>query len=108
MARLYKICFFCPPSHTEIVKEAMFSSGAGKIGQYQRCSWQVLGTGQFEALKGAQPFLGQVGDLEMVEEYRVEMICEEAFLEATKKSMIDSHPYEAPAWEIYEIFAGAQ
>lgn len=57
----------------------MFDAGAGGLGDYQECSWQTLGQGQFRPLKGSQPFLGETDKLEKVVEYKVEMLCQENF-----------------------------
>ena len=66
---MFKLCVFVPVSHVEQVKQALFAAGAGRLGDYDCCSWQVLGTGQFRPLDGSQPFLGQTGVVEQVEEY---------------------------------------
>ncbi len=100
---MLKLCFFVPESHLESVKEAVFSKGAGKIGQYDQCCWQVKGMGQFRPLKGSQPYLGQADCLEVVEEYRVEMVLEKKVLKAVIKALKDSHPYEEPAFEVFEM-----
>lgn len=100
---MLKLCFFVPESHLESVKEAMFFQGAGKIGQYDQCCWQIKGMGQFRPLKGSQPYLGQANQLEVVEEYRVEMVLERKFLKAVIKALKGSHPYEEPAFEVFEM-----
>ena len=51
---MYKLCFFVPESHVEQVKAALFAQGAGKIGEYDCCAWQVLGTGQFKPLAASR------------------------------------------------------
>lgn len=71
---MYKLSFFVPGSHVEAVKAAVFAAGGGRIGDYDSCAWQVLGQGQFRALDGSQPFLGQVGQVEVVEEWKVELV----------------------------------
>ena len=53
---MYKVTFYAPPSHVERVKTAMFNAGAGRIGNYDCCAWQVLGVGQFRPLADAKPF----------------------------------------------------
>jgi len=100
---MFKIAFFVPVGHEEAVKEAMFAAGGGRIGAYDRCSWQVLGVGQFRPLEGAAPFIGTVDALERVAEYRVEMVCEEAVIEAVIAAMKAAHPYETPAYEVYRL-----
>ncbi len=77
---MYKLCFFVPISHVESVKQAVFAAGAGTIGQYDSCSWQILGQGQFRPWMASQPFIGQTGEVEQVEEYRVEMVMEKVLL----------------------------
>ena len=72
---MYKLAFFVPQAHCEAVKKAVFAAGAGQQGDYEHCCWQVLGQGQFRPVGSSQPFIGERGTLEFVEEYRVEMLC---------------------------------
>ncbi len=101
----YKIVFYVPATHVERVKDAMFDKGAGQQGHYDRCCWQVLGEGQFRPLPGSDPFIGQEskhrGSVESVIEYRVEMLCEKSHLTAAIQALIDTHPYEEPAYDIF-------
>ena len=97
---MYKLCFYVPESHLEAVKQAMFAAGAGRIGDYDSCCWQVEGTGQFRPLSGSEPFLGQQGVVERVAEYRVEMVCEDNCIEAVVAALREAHPYEEPAWDV--------
>ena len=57
---MYKLVFYVPVDHLEPVKQAVFATGAGKIGEYDSCCWQVLGVGQFRPLAGSTPYLGMV------------------------------------------------
>lgn len=100
---MYKICFFVPTSHAEQVKEAMFAAGAGKIGDYDSCSWQVLGEGQFRPLEGSQPYLGQQGVVEKVEEFKVEMVCMRQHMKAALAALRQAHPYEEPAFDVQAL-----
>ncbi len=102
---MFKLCFFIPETHVEQVKEALFKKGAGQIGQYDHCSWQVLGEGQFRPLKGSQPFLGKESHIEKVVEYKVEMVCEDDLIEDVVKELIKTHPYEEPAYEVYQLYS---
>ena len=68
---MYKLCFFVPDSALERVKEALFAAGAGRIGDYDRCCWQTLGTGQFRPLAGAEPHIGSVGQEERLSVWKV-------------------------------------
>ncbi|VAW48683.1 Bsu YqfO NIF3/CutA domain [hydrothermal vent metagenome] len=101
---MYKISFFVPESHLESVKSAMFVVGAGRIGRYDCCAWQVKGLGQFRALEGSQPFLGEQNQLERVEEYRVEMVCDEANIHKAIEALFIAHPYETPAYDVVKTW----
>jgi hypothetical protein len=97
---MYKLCFYVPESHLESVKQAVFTAGAGRIGAYDSCCWQVLGQGQFRPLDGSTPFLGKQGAVEVVPEYRVEMVCEAHCIERVVSALLEAHPYEEPAWDL--------
>jgi hypothetical protein len=97
---MYKLCFYVPESHLETVKTAVFAAGAGRVGAYDSCCWQVLGQGQFRPLEGSRPFLGETGNVEVVDEYRVEMVCAPEHIGAVVAALLESHPYETPAWDI--------
>lgn len=98
---MFTLVFYIPETHLESVKEAVFAAGAGVQGEYQRCCWQVLGQGQFEPMSGAQPFIGQANKLEQLPEWRVEMLVQEAALEAVIQAFKQAHPYEEPAYAVY-------
>jgi len=100
---MYKLAFFVPESHLETVKTAIFATGAGKIGDYDHCCWQVKGQGQFRALQGSNPFIGQQGIVENVEEYRVELVCEDTLIRAAVEAMKQAHPYEEPAYDVFAL-----
>lgn len=100
---MFKIAFFIPVEHAEKVKQAMFGAGGGRLGDYDCCSFETLGVGQFRPLKGAQPFLGSIGTVEKVQELKVEMVCDERFLKAVVTAMKENHPYEMPAYDIIRL-----
>ena len=100
---MYKICFYVPESHVEPVKEALFSTGAGRIGHYDKCSWQCLGEGRFRPLAGSQPAIGQHKVVESVAEYKVELVCSDAHIHDAIAALKASHPYEEPAFDVVEI-----
>lgn len=106
LADRYKLVFFVPHSHLETCKEAIFATGAGSFpgGKYTKTCFQSPGTGQFLPGEGANPNIGAVGTLELVEEMKVEILCvgRETMLEAVK-ALISVHPYEEPAYEVYKI-----
>ena len=100
---MYKLSFFVPLSHKETVKEALFEVGAGKYAHYDKCSWEVLGEGQFRALQGANPFLGEIEKIEKVQEYKVEMICNDEIIQRAVARLKEVHPYEEVAYDIIRL-----
>ncbi len=100
---MYKLGFYVPETHVEAVKAAAFQAGAGRIGDYDCCSWQVLGRGQFRPRAGSAPYIGTQDEVEVVAEYRVEMVCAEACVAAAVAAMIAAHPYEEPAWDVIHL-----
>ncbi|MFA3126822.1 NGG1p interacting factor NIF3 [Acinetobacter pittii] len=100
---MLKLIYYVPDSHLESTKQAIFSAGAGGIGNYEHCAWQVKGIGQFKPVKGADPYIGELGKLEQVDEWRVETIVIEANAKAVAKALKASHPYEEPAFEFIQI-----
>ena len=102
---MYKLCFYVPETHLESVKAAVFAACAGQIGDYDQCCWQVKGQGQFRPLAGSQPFLGQAGELEVVAEYRVELVCADDSIVAAVAALRLAHPYEEPAFDCWLLAA---
>lgn len=100
---MYKLAFFVPPSHVEQVKNALFAAGAGRIGAYDCCSWQVLGQGQFRPLDGSQPFIGQAGEVEQVQEWKVELVVSDELIRQVVAALKASHPYEVPAYDVWKL-----
>lgn len=102
---MYKISFYVPFDACETVKEALFDVGAGTIGQYDRCAWQVAGKGQFRPLTGSEPNIGAQGKLEYVDEFNVEMVCADELIAPTIAALIKAHPYEEPAYQYWLVNA---
>lgn len=102
---MFKLCFYVPDSHLELVKQAVFDAGAGRIGNYDSCCWQVQGVGQFRPLPGSNPYLGNSNQLEQVMEWRVEMVCADQFIQAAIKALREAHPYEEPAFDLIRLEA---
>lgn len=100
---MYKLVFYIPENYLEPVKDAVFATGTGRIGDYDACCWQVLGQGQFRPLQGSNPFLGKQGALESVAEYRVELVCEDVVIHKAIKALRQSHPYEQPAFDVWRL-----
>lgn len=100
---MYKIAFFVPETHKDAVKQALFDAGAGRVGNYDCCSWETLGQGQFRALQGANPFLGTIDQIEHVDEYRVELVCADALVSIAIRALKAAHPYEEPAFDVWKL-----
>ncbi|MBX3708577.1 MAG: NGG1p interacting factor NIF3 [Gammaproteobacteria bacterium] len=100
---MYKICFYVPISHAEEVKNNMFAKGAGKIGNYTSCAWQVLGKGQFTPATNSNPFIGEQDKLEKIDEFKIEMICDDRYIHDVITALKKSHPYEEPAYQTWKI-----
>lgn len=100
---MYKITFYVPESHLEPVKAALFAAGAGRIGAYEACAWQVKGQGQFRPLPGSNPFVGKTGQVEQVDEYKVELVCDDASIQRAVAALRDAHPYEEPAYDVVRL-----
>lgn len=100
---MYKLSFYVPASHLEQVKQAVFATGAGRIGNYDNCCWQVAGQGQFRALDGSKPWIGRQGSVETVEEYRVELVCVDELIKAAVAALKLAHPYEEPAYDVVRL-----
>lgn len=101
---MFKIVVFVPESYLAVVKNALFDAGAGSFDEYDSCSWQTRGDGQFRPLPGSDPFLGEHGVVEHVEEWRLEVVCPDHRIEAALDALVASHPYEVPAYEAYPIY----
>ncbi|MBF0209850.1 MAG: NGG1p interacting factor NIF3 [Desulfamplus sp.] len=100
---MYLISFYVPESHLKLVTESLFNKGAGRVGNYDSCSWFTKGVGQFRPLDGSLPFAGRVGRLEQIEEIKVEMVCENSLIKEAIQELLSVHPYETPAYHAIEI-----
>ncbi|MGH8434616.1 MAG: NGG1p interacting factor NIF3 [Pseudomonas sp.] len=100
---MYKLCFYVPETHLDVVKNAVFAAGAGRIGAYDSCCWQALGQGQFRPLAGSQPFIGQAGLVEQVAEWKVELVVADELIHGAVKALRATHPYETPAFEVWRL-----
>lgn len=97
---MLKLTFYVPLDSCEAVKNALFDVGVGRIGNYDRCSFETHGVGQFRALKGANPTIGKIGEIEKISEARVEMVMDDHILSMALKALKNSHPYETPAFDV--------
>lgn len=99
----YKLNVFVPEQFIEQVSEAIFEAGGGRIGNYDKCSFRVTGTGTFEGNEESSPVLGSKEKLERVEEVKLEVILDKWNLNPVVSKMISAHPYEEPAYDIYPL-----
>lgn len=98
-----KIVTTVPVDYADKVRRAMGDAGAGEQGNYSHCSWSSVGTGRFKPLKGADPFIGEIGKLEEVAEERIEVICERSKVKAVIAAMKAVHPYEEVMLDIVPL-----
>ena len=100
---LKKLVTFCPTAQAEQVRAALFEAGAGVIGNYDCCSFNSEGKGSFRAGDGSNPFTGALNELHYEPEVRIETIFPAYLQAAVLKALIDSHPYEEVAYDIYPL-----
>ena len=100
---MYMLCFNVPQTHVEEVKNALFAAGAGIIGNYSHCSWQILGQGQFKPLEGSNAFIGKINQIETVAEYKVETVCDDHCIKDVVNALKKAHPYETPSYQIWPL-----
>ena len=101
--RRLKLVWFAPREALEVTREAVFAAGAGRIGDYERCSWYTAGTGTFLAGVGADPSIGRVGKEERVSELRVETVVPAERVTDVVAALRAAHPYEEVAFELYPL-----
>lgn len=101
--KLYKVVVYAPISHSSRVRNAMADSGAGFIGNYSHCTFNIRGTGTFMPREGANPYIGESNKLEYVKEDRIETIVSEKDLKNVIESMLKAHPYEEVAYDVYNL-----
>jgi len=100
---MYKLSFFVPQEGLESVKAALFKVGAGRIGDYDQCCWQIKGQGQFRPLSGSAPAIGQQQKLSVLEEWKVELVCEDGLIQTVVQALKAAHPYEEVAYEVLKL-----
>ena len=97
---MYVLVYYVPEEALEETKKALFDAGAGNIGEYTECSWQVKGEGQFKPGESSSPYSGEKGELYKVTEYRVEIALEDDLKEKIIEVLKKVHPYETPAYHL--------
>jgi hypothetical protein len=98
-----KLVVFVPRKALDAVREAIFEAGAGRIGEYEHCSWYTQGTGTFLGGPAASPTVGERGREQRVSELRVETVFPAELQEKVLAALRRAHPYEEPAFDIYPL-----
>ena len=98
-----KLVWFVPADALDVTRTAVFDAGAGRIGDYERCSWYTAGTGTFLGGEDTEPAVGESGSEEHVPELRVETVVPEEALEDVVAALRATHPYEEPAFDVYPL-----
>ena len=101
--KVFKFAVYVPVKHADKVSRAIFKAGAGKIGKYTETSFNISGKGTFKPAEGTNPFIGKIGEKETVREIKIETVAAERDLESVVQAMKETHPYEEPAYDIYEL-----
>jgi hypothetical protein len=98
-----KLVVFVPEDALDAVRDALFEAGAGRIGDYERCSWYTAGTGTFVGGEGTAPTIGEAGREERVPELRLETVFPAARHDEVVAALRSTHPYEEPAFDVYPL-----
>ena len=98
-----KLVVFVPAAALEAVRDALFGAGAGRIGNYERCSWYTEGTGTFFGGDGSEPAVGEAHREERVPELRLETVYPAELHADVIAALRGAHPYEEPAFDVYEL-----
>jgi dinuclear metal center YbgI/SA1388 family protein len=101
--QLIKLVFFVPNADADKVREAVFSAGAGQIGDYDSCSYNLKGQGSFRAGEGTNPYVGEKGELHFEDETRVETIFPKYQKNEVLSALFGAHPYEEVAYDLYPL-----
>ena len=98
-----KLVVFVPAEKADHVRDAIAAAGAGAIGDYDRCTFSTTGEGRFRPLEGADPTIGSVGNIEVVDEVRIESVLPRSRRTTVVRAMLAAHPYEEPAYDVLEL-----
>ncbi|MGH3306909.1 MAG: Nif3-like dinuclear metal center hexameric protein [Nocardioides sp.] len=98
-----KLVVFVPSEKADQVRDAIAGAGAGAIGDYDNCTFSTAGEGRFRPLEGANPTIGSVGNVEVVDEVRIESVLPRSRRTAVVIAMLAAHPYEEPAYDVLEL-----
>jgi dinuclear metal center YbgI/SA1388 family protein len=102
-AGLDKLVVFTPVDAVSAIRDAVTAAGAGRIGDYDSCTFSVVGEGRFRPLEGAHPAVGEVGRPEVTDEVRIETVVPRRLRGPVVAAMRAAHPYEEPAYDVHEL-----
>ncbi|MBN2706642.1 MAG: Nif3-like dinuclear metal center hexameric protein [Deltaproteobacteria bacterium] len=102
---VYKLVTFVPAPEAEKLADLLFAAGAGNMGNglYSDCAFRSRGVGSFRPASGANPRSGKVGELNLVDEVRLETVIDKPLLPAVLSALFRGHPYEVPAYDLYPM-----
>jgi hypothetical protein len=98
-----KLVIFVPTTHADVVREVLGNSGAGKIGNYDFCSFSSKGIGRFRGNEKSNPSVGEPLKYESVEEERIEVLVPRNILDGVVKAVREVHPYEEVVFDVYSL-----
>jgi dinuclear metal center YbgI/SA1388 family protein len=101
--QLKKLVTFIPVDHAEKVRNAVFSAGAGNIGNYDSCGYDLEGTGSFRGNENSDPFVGEKGKIHFEKEIRFETVFPGFIQGRVIGALLKNHPYEEVAYDIYPL-----
>lgn len=101
--KLYNLSFYTPAADAAKVRAAILDKGAGHLGNYSHCSFNVAGEGTFQAHNGAHPYVGEIGKIHTEKEVKTEITVPKHLLNQSIQALLDVHPYEEPVWNITEL-----
>ena len=98
-----KLVVFVPIAHADLIRRTLGEAGAGKIGNYDFCSFSSHGIGRFRGGENSNPTIGKAGEYEEVKEERIEVVVPRKILKEVIKKMKAVHPYEEVAFDVYSL-----
>ena len=100
-----KIVTYVPETLADIVREAIGNAGGGRIGNYTHCTFSIKGVGRFKPTEGSHPAIGAIGNLESVQEERIEFVCDRALARKVMEEVRRVHPYEEVPFDVYSLIS---
>ena len=105
---IVKIVTFVPETHADCIREAIGNAGGGRIGNYTHCTFSVKGVGRFKPGEGADPAIGAIGNIESVQEEKIEFVCERVLAKKVMEEIRRVHPYEEVPIDVYPLISESE